>query len=157
MKKNVLTLCGNFYFMSRFIFILFITFLVACTSNSSNTAENKETNLKNPNGPIMDFISEKIDLGKIIQGESKDCEFRFKNTGKTDLIITGVHAGCGCTSTNWDPKPIKPGQESEIKIKFNSTGKSGVVNKSVTVTSNAQKEEIILHFTCQILSPNKSQ
>ncbi len=63
-------------------------------------------------------------------------KFKFKNTGKEPLILTNVKASCGCTTPQWPREPIMPGQEASIKAVYNSKGRPGNFNKSITVTSN---------------------
>jgi hypothetical protein len=143
--------------MYRFVFIIFICFFIACSSGNSKKIESQNIAYDSINGPIMHFYSDTMYLGIIKEGDKVDCKFRFKNEGKSNLIVMSVSAGCGCTSTKWDTEPIKPGKESEIKVVFNSKGKIGKQIKSVYVTSNAQKDDKVLKFTCEVVSPNKSQ
>ncbi|MDA9820700.1 DUF1573 domain-containing protein, partial [Salibacteraceae bacterium] len=46
---------------------------------------------------------------------------------------------CGCTVPSWPKQPIKPGETSSIKVKYDSN-RIGPINKSVTITSNAGNE-----------------
>jgi hypothetical protein len=106
--------------------------------------------LKNP--PVFSIIGDKTyDFGKVRQGDKIEYTFKFKNTGKSDLIIRKTKASCGCTAVNVGNEVIKPGEEGNIKIIFDTHGKSGNQNKSVTVTTNIpdvegqeKRSEIIL-------------
>jgi uncharacterized protein YceK len=143
--------------MYRFVFIIVVALMVACSSNSSKTAISQNIAYDSINGPVMRFYADTMHLGVLKQGDKVNCEFRFKNEGKSNLLIMSVSAGCGCTNTEWETKPIKPGEESKIKIIFNSAHKIGRQVKSVYVKSNAQKDDKVLNFTCEVVSPNKSQ
>ena len=89
------------------------------------------------NPPKIQFLNEKeFKFGKIKQGEKVEYTYRFKNVGKSDLIIRNVKASCGCTAISPKDKVIKPGQESSIKTVFNSAHKKGRQNKSITVITN---------------------
>jgi hypothetical protein len=91
--------------------------------------------IKNP--PIFTMIGEKTyDFGKIKSGDKVEYEFKFKNTGKNDLIIRKTKASCGCTAVTIGSQIIKPGGEGSIKAVFDSNGKSGNQNKTITVTTN---------------------
>ena len=57
---------------------------------------------------------------------------------KVDLIITNVKPSCGCTTPEYTKEAIAPGASGEIKFEFNSAGRVGVQNKSITVKSNAE-------------------
>ncbi len=88
-------------------------------------------------GPKMAFTEEKFDFGDIYQGDKVEHIFKFENVGNEPLIITNVQTTCGCTAPNWPRDPVAPGQEAEIKVVFNSTGKIGRQHKVITIVSNA--------------------
>ncbi len=90
-------------------------------------------------GPVIAFAENSIDFGDITQGEKVEHTFVFTNEGTSPLIISNVAVTCGCTATNWPKEPIAPGQTSELKISFNSTGKMGKQNSVVRVYSNASE------------------
>ncbi len=84
------------------------------------------------------------DWGTLEEGKQMTHLFKFKNTGKEDLIISDARGSCGCTVPEWPKEPIKPGQNSDIKVVFNSAGKGGQVNKTVTITANSDPSPITL-------------
>ncbi|MEL6675438.1 MAG: DUF1573 domain-containing protein [Bacteroidota bacterium] len=86
--------------------------------------------------PNIAFEKTVYDGGVVIEGEVVKIAYKFTNTGKEDLVIENVRASCGCTATAPKDKIIKPGQTSEIMAEFNSRGRSGKQNKSITVRSN---------------------
>lgn len=91
--------------------------------------------LKNP--PAIEFTTAKeYDFGTVKQGEKIEYEFKFKNTGKSDLIIRKTKASCGCTAIAPQDRVVKPGQESSIKAVFNTMGKRGTQTKTITVITN---------------------
>lgn len=99
---------------------------------------------------VMQFESDKYDFGKITQGEKVYYSYKFKNAGKSPLIILDATATCGCTVPEVPKEPIKPGAEGEIKVVFDSNGKSGMQDKVITVTSNAHPNIVSLHLTGEI-------
>ncbi|HMI06454.1 MAG TPA: DUF1573 domain-containing protein [Flavobacterium sp.] len=94
--------------------------------------------------PVV-WKSEQVDLGEIPQGTPKSLDFEFKNTGKTDIIITNVKASCGCTATDYTKTPIKPGQTAKVTATYNAANK-GAFSKTVTVTTNAEETPKTLTF-----------
>lgn len=74
-------------------------------------------------------------LGKLVKDQTIEVTFRFKNTGKNNLIFESVTAGCGCTIPEKPERPYAPGEEGEIKAKFNGTGK-GTITKPIYVRAN---------------------
>jgi len=103
--------------------------------------------------PNMVFSEEKHDFGKIIQGEKVSYAFIFKNTGGSDLVISSAQGSCGCTVPSYPKDPIKPGAEGKIDVVFNSEGKSGQVQKTVTLVTNCNPSTKILTITSNISVP----
>ncbi len=79
------------------------------------------------------------DFGTIKQGAEVSHDFVVKNTGKSELIIRKVKASCGCTATSPQKTVLAPGESTKISTVFDSKGKSGSQNKSVTVVTNDPK------------------
>ncbi|MDZ4751762.1 MAG: DUF1573 domain-containing protein [Flavobacteriales bacterium] len=91
------------------------------------------------NGPSIIIDKEVHDYGTIAYGSDGTCDFKVTNNGTAPLIISNCKGSCGCTVPKWDPNPILPGESSSIKVKYD-TKRSGPINKSVTITSNAANE-----------------
>jgi len=95
--------------------------------------------------PVMTFEETEYDFGDIKQGDKVEHTFKFKNTGEADLLISSARASCGCTVPEYPKTAIKPGKTGDIRVKFNSEGKKGVVSKNVTITCNTENgAEIII-------------
>lgn len=87
--------------------------------------------------PEITFNEEVFNFGEVEEGTQVSHSFVFENTGNEPLLIFGVDPECGCTVTDdWPKQPIQPGDEAEVTITFNSTGKVGTVNKRLTIRAN---------------------
>ena len=108
------------------------------------------------NAPEMTLEVEEYNFGTIKQGESVTREFTFTNTGKEPLIITNAQGSCGCTVPQYPKEPIAPKGKGVIKVTFNSAGKSGMQDKTITLTSNAKNSPKILHMkgTVEVPAPS---
>lgn len=132
MKRNLLFAC-------------MAAVLISC-GNSDKTAETKNADLSlTPSTEVTDSTAVPAiewlggtfqDLGKVRNGQVVEVSFRFRNTGKAPLVIEDVSAGCGCTVPEKPAKPFAPGEEGEIKAKFDSRGRVGPNDKYVTVKAN---------------------
>lgn len=100
--------------------------------------------------PVITFDSREFNFGKIKAGEKVENVFKFKNTGSAPLIITDVTVTCGCTAAEKPEAPIMPGAEGKIKIVFNSAGKSGTQNRTITVNSNAKTKSTYLKLIGEV-------
>lgn len=104
---------------------------------SAPTKEDQKPETK-PEGPLpsIKFEEETYDFGKIKEGDVVKHTFSFVNTGEAPLIISEASATCGCTVPEWPKDPIAVGEKGKIKVEFNSSGKSGAQNKTITLTAN---------------------
>ena len=107
----------------------------ASTTVSPTTTPEPEVK---PEGPIpsFEFAETNFDFGNINEGDEVEHVFQFTNTGDAPLLIESARGSCGCTVPSWPKEPIAVGATGEILVKFNSKGKPGVQNKTVTITAN---------------------
>jgi hypothetical protein len=115
-----------------------------------NNPTSASDNDNNDNLPVVTFEKETHDFGKIVQGEKISFSFKFKNTGNADLIISDAKGSCGCTVPKFPKEPIQPGKDGVIEVTFNSEGKSGKQNKSVTLITNAIPNTKVLTITGEV-------
>jgi len=133
------------------VFILAIAALsfAACRNANNSTTEVAGSTGKtiiSADAPVVVFERDIFDFGKIEQGAKVNHEFKFKNTGKTPLIISNATATCGCTVPEFPKEPILPGKEGVIKVIFNSAGKEGMQDKVITISSNANPNTTSVHL-----------
>ncbi|MEO7522605.1 MAG: DUF1573 domain-containing protein [Ferruginibacter sp.] len=97
----------------------------------------------------VQIIDSVYDFGKTTEGEIVQYSYRFKNTGNKPLVVTDVHASCGCTVPEKPEKPVLPGETGFILVKFNSDHRPGETHKTITVNSNANPAfpELVLKGT----------
>ena len=105
--------------------------------------------------PIITFEHEEHDFGIIQQGDKVVYDFKFKNTGEADLLITSARGSCGCTVPEYPKTPIKVGKTGNIKVSFDSTGKQGETSKTVTLFCNTKEGNKILTIKANIEVPKK--
>lgn len=150
-------------------FIVFISFIAlltssGCKSDGPNGQGSIPADLvNNPNSasgtadkgslPVIQFEESEHDFGRIIEGESVSYDFKFKNTGKSDLIIAEVSTSCGCTVPSYPKTPIRPGEGGVVKVAFNSNGRRGFQSKSITVASNTQPNTTMIRIKAQVVNP----
>ena len=147
--------------MKSHIFLLLLvgTLTFSCQNNKSDESltgvVNNPLSADNPadpsSMPAISFEKTEFDFGRIYEGEKVKCNFKFTNTGKSDLIITSAKASCGCTVPEYPKTPIQPGKGGTITVEFNSAGRKGQQNKAVTVTTNAQPPTVVLSVRAMII------
>jgi hypothetical protein len=130
--------------MNRFVIVVLImAFAVPVLAQSAQKVK----------GPVLTLEKSSYDFGDISQGEIVEHVFKFTNTGDEPLLITNVVASCGCTTPQWTKEPVMPGGKGEIKVGFNSAGRSGIQTKSLPVNSNALND-VTITFTTNVLQKN---
>ena len=144
--------------------ILLLVFLVLFSCNSSSDEKTITTDLvnspltANSNAekvltPNIEMLETSYNFGEIQQGESVTHDFILKNTGDADLIISAAKGSCGCTVPQWPKTPIAKGEEAAIKVTFNSAGRSGKQNKTVTLVTNAIPNTKVLTINGNVIVP----
>lgn len=104
--------------------------------------------------PAITFDSLRRDMGHIVQGAKVTKRFQFTNTGGAPLVITNVHSVCGCTvGRDWPKDPIPPGGTGSIEVVFDSNGRAGRQEKTVTVVTNATPPSTVLALTGEVIAP----
>ena len=141
--------------------------VIALLSSCGEAVENDTINIDSINNPItasaeevdeskmpfFEFVEEIKDFGEITQGEVVSMTFRFRNVGQTDLIISSATGSCGCTVPEWPKEPIKPGAEGKIDVKFDSNGKQGMQNKTITLVANTIPNTKVIAIKGSVLTP----
>lgn len=135
--------------MKKVILSAAVVLFVASASiaqNEKSAAPAPAVTAVSTDGPVMKFDKDEHNFGTIKQGDKVEYAFEFVNNGKEPLIITEAHGSCGCTVPEWPKQPLKKGEKGTIKVTFNSAGKQGMQDKTVTITSNAADSPKVLHI-----------
>lgn len=103
----------------------------------------------------LTFEEETFDFGVVNEGAQVTHLFKFKNTGVIPLLISDVRSTCGCTIPEWSKEPIAPGENSEIKVRLNTQGKSNKQLKPITITANTYPAETKIYLTGDVKEAKK--
>lgn len=102
------------------------------------------------------FASQTHNYGNITEGDIIEHIFVLENTGQRPLEILKTSGSCGCTVASYSFLPIKPGEKSKIKARFNSLGKLGKQKTTLTVTTNGQPRTYILSLEGSVRPGDKN-
>lgn len=119
----------------RFTLLVSLVSIIGMTANAQG---NK--------GPSVKFEYLEYDFGKIKQGDKVQHEFRFTSNGSEPLMISQAQGTCGCTVPEFPKQPLKKGEKGVVKVTFDSAGKMGIQDKTVTIMSNATGGPVVLHM-----------
>jgi hypothetical protein len=102
--------------------------------------------------PVASFDNESHDFGDMKPNTKVEHSFLLKNAGKNNLIIRHVQSSCGCTAVTPSKTMISANESVPIKVVFDSTGKTGRQNKTITVITNDPKNaNKTLRIACNVL------
>ena len=142
MKKNIIL----------FALLITTTCLVSCTNGNASTKVNKENldNAKYRDTEIEKGVAtisldkREYDFGSVNEGDIVETVFKVTNSSDTDLVITDAKVTCGCTVPVWPKEAIKPGETKDVKVRFNTSGKSNRQQKNITLITNTLSGREIL-------------
>lgn len=142
--------------------------VISCDKKEKKTDEAVETEKVETTAPLegvtadsavsfgkFEFSEVSHDFGNITQGDSVMHTFKFTNVGDAPLLISVARGSCGCTVPDYPKTPIPVGKTGDILVKFNSRGKKGAQNKTVTLTANTDPQNTVLTITSFVEVPNK--
>ena len=133
--------------------------IVSCKDNAASKI--KSTNLETAKerdaiislgSAIIEFDKTEFEFGTINEGDVVDGSFKITNKGKVDLMIFTAKPSCGCTVPEWPKEAIKPGESADLKFVFNSRGKVGNNNKSITLKTNTAKGTEVIRIKGTVLA-----
>jgi hypothetical protein len=120
--------------------ILFTT--VSCSEKSGKKAEKKAAKIE--------FKDTSHDFGELKFGSDGSCEFIFKNTGQSPLILDNVRSTCGCTVPEWTREPVHASNTGKIRVIYD-THRVGAFSKTLIVFSNASNSPVRLFIKGKVL------
>lgn len=155
--------------MKKLVSIFTISlFIFSCQSEEEKAIDNELSNrlptnlVENPRSANNSDSSSLAELGHLVfsdtlhdfgnmkEGEIVEYNFEYTNTGKKDIIISEAKGSCGCTVPEFSKTPLKSGEKTSMKVTFNSQGKHGFNEKTVTITTNGNPSVYTLKINATV-------
>ncbi len=83
------------------------------------------------------------DFGEIKEGDIVEHTFILKNDSTERMNITNIDTSCGCTASSAAKKVLEAGEETEIKVKFDSKGYSGKTKQFIFVNIDRLNDPVV--------------
>ncbi len=100
------------------------------------------------------FIEKTFEFGNVLEEAGFVTHtFEFTNSSDRPVRILSVKASCGCTTPDWTKEAVASGNTGYVVVKYDPTGRPGFFNKSLTVTSDAGVEPIVLTIKGTVVLP----
>ena len=142
---------------THYLFIVIYMFIfLSCSNNVDMNIINSPFSAKknhNISVPIIYMSEDNFNFGEILQGELVTYDFKIKNTGNSNLLIADARGSCGCTVPDWPREPIPPNKESYIRVTFNSEGREGYQNKTITLLTNSIPNTKVITINGNVIVP----
>ena len=105
----------------------------------------------------IEFFETSYDFGEIKEGQDVSHIYKFKNIGDKPLKILNATGNCGCTVAEWPKSLIEPGKIGEIRVVFNSLGKKGEQDKTMSITSNTDPAKTVITIKGKVIPMEKTE
>jgi len=104
--------------------------------------------------PALKFANGAVDFGTVDEGNVVDVDYTVENASDRAVTIESFVTGCGCTAAAGSyPKQIPAGESFSFKLTYNTSGKRGTTNRTVTVVTNdAAQKDYRVTFTGKVVA-----
>lgn len=105
----------------------------------------------------LHFDSYTIDYGTIREdGGSVVRSIKGENRGSSDIIVSEVISTCGCTTVEFSPCTLSPGQSISFAVRFDPMNRPGRFDRSLFIRVSDCRDELCLHLTGFVLERERS-
>ena len=101
-------------YISAILLLAILALATCCSQPSKQGAANDATSAKNS----IAFLEKEHDFGEYREKETKRYAFKYKNAGKSPLVIYKAESDCGCTQVKFNPQPLMPGEYDSIIVVY---------------------------------------
>ena len=133
-------------------FILTALLVYNCKHISGKGAPESRLQANDTGTAQITFTEYEHHFGRVKEGEKIGYIFTFENQGTGSLVIASAITTCGCTVPKFDKKPVPPGKKGSLEVIFDTSGRSGIQTKTITVNSNASKPVVLLKITAEVIN-----
>lgn len=101
--------------------------------------------------PRLTSNTQEYNFGQIEWKHPVSVTYIITNSGDKPLVISNVTASCDCSTVEWTPDPIMPGEKGSIKATFDAN-LLGHFEKSVAVYSNSNPNLVYFSFRGEVVT-----
>jgi hypothetical protein len=90
------------------------------------------------------------DFGKVKEGDTLSYTFKVTNKGQEPLVIFKSAGSCDCVAAEYPKDMIAPGKEITITAHFDTKGRKGVQNRTITLTCNTEPADVMITLKADV-------
>ncbi len=128
------------------VLLLGIVFTMTCGCEG---AESKKIG-----APQVVFTSQRLDLGKVVEGVPVEVAFEYQNAGTAPLELEVESISCGCGKFKSMDTPLAPGDTGYLTLTYTDKKKGSIYTptKTLSVASNdPNAASVMLAFTANVV------
>ncbi|HXV62973.1 MAG TPA: DUF1573 domain-containing protein [Vicinamibacteria bacterium] len=134
--------------MRRALCLLVGLALVAVSDAASGQGRGKDAT-----GPRMEIEPEEFDFGEAEQNQKLVHEFVVRNVGTEDLEIHRISTSCGCTAALATERVVAPGEQTTLKVTFETRRYQGRYERTVSLASNDRRRVLQVRVQAFVRPP----
>lgn len=94
--------------------------------------------------------SDTLRLGRLHEGEILFRDLRLVNASSAPLLLADYRRSCGCTTLEYDARPLAAGDTTGLRLYFDSRGERGWQFKSVELLFAGRKRPFRLFVEAEV-------
>ena len=120
--------------MFRALAILVPALLTAACSTRPQTTERKGRIIALTDSILTAGGTDTVRFGRLGSGEIAQLQIWLANDASRPVAVASYRRSCGCTSLEFDPQPIAPGDARQVTLTFDSRGEWGWQLKTLDIS-----------------------
>lgn len=136
--------------MKSLIIALLMGLLAACAMDAR--PEGAET----PIDPASLFRPDSVMLGRLTEGRSEPFSLTLTNMSGRRVAVSEIVPSCGCTVVEFNRDAIAPGGTLNITGHIDTTGKVGLIDKSLSIYTNLAPEPFMVSLRADVVHDGSS-
>lgn len=134
----------------RHIFcILFLALAMGCQTRPTTVQTGPALEISD--ATLAEGTSDTIRFGRLHAGETGVKRFRLRNTSSRTLIVTRYEVSCQCVKPEFERRPLKPGEEIPLSVRFDSRGEYGWQMKLLKFYTSESGEPLRIYVEADVL------
>ena len=118
---------------------------------AEETAQQAENVVDPATAPVLTLAEANHDFGDVQANNKVETYIKFKNDGKSPLVIRDASATCGCTVPEFPSTPIAVGATDSIKVVYTAGNMNGKQQKTVTLVTNTVNGHEIFDISANVI------
>jgi len=119
---------------SKFILLIFVFYFLSGCDSLNQPVITPQLEVKDPCA---------WDFGHVKEGVVLKHNFILKNESSNTLNIKDINTSCGCTVSGVEKKTLLPGENTLLKVQFDTRGYSGHIEQYIYVHADSPDNPII--------------